>query len=208
MRINKIRAMIDAAIEDEERSGRLAGTVRTVARNNGGNPTKKQVKEIVGFVRQYVEQVPHYLGQSVGEARKIGLGNQMNQMASQLEDYWFETDDLIPDHLGLMGLMDDAYATLLLLQSLSEYCQATVGRALVAGDLTPANQMIRLLIGEPAASNLDQRVGATLGQALMPQLASQLAVGGFWLGGASERDWGGVSLDEYVDIQLGAMGVV
>ena len=102
MRINKIRAMIDAAIEDEERSGRLAGTVRTVARNNGGNPTRKQVEEIVGFVRQYVEQVPHYLGQSVGEARKIGLGNQMNQMASQLEDYWFETDDLIPDHLGLM----------------------------------------------------------------------------------------------------------
>lgn len=208
MSTKQIKSMIQDAIKDEKRTGRLASTIRTVARNNGANPTKQQIEGVVNFVKEYTQHVPYYLEQGIVAARQVGLVHEMNQMMSELEVYWLEEEDLIPDHLGLIGIMDDAYASLLLLQSLSDYCKGTTGRPLLAQDLTLGNQLIRQLIGEPAASILDQRVGVTLGQAMMNQLATQFATSELMVGSGPDPYWGGVSLDEYVDIQMGALGVI
>jgi uncharacterized membrane protein YkvA (DUF1232 family) len=208
MRRNQIKSKIQRSIKDEERSSRLASTIRAVARNNSANPTKAEVQDVVDFVKQYVQHVPYYLEQGLAAARQIGLADEMNRMASELEAYWFQEEDLIPDRLGLLGIMDDAYASLLLLQSLSDYCKATIGRPLLAHDLTSANRFIRQLIGEPTASILDQRVGITLGQAMMNQLVSRFAMSGLTVGGGPDPTWGGVTLDEYVDIQMGSLGIV
>lgn len=209
MQTDQIRSIIERAIEDEERSGRLKGAIRTVARANGANPSKKEVRGIAEFVRQYADIVPHYLEQAASQARNTGLSAQVNQLIAQLEAYWLEENDLIPDHLGLMGVMDDAYASLSLLQALSDYSQSASGRRLVADELKPANQMIRTLLGEPAASILDQQVGTALASAVMPQLINQLAANQFMFGPSSVSNWGGCSsMDEYVGIQLGAMGVI
>ena len=213
MMIQEIRTIIQAALEDEQRSGRLRGAVRTVARANGANPTKREVAGIVGCVREYVELVPLYMEQARAAARNTGISAQVDQLISQLELYWLEENDVIPDHLGLMGVMDDAYASLTLLQALSEYSRSSAGRPLIADDLTPANQMIRVLLGEPAATILDQQVGNALASALMPQLLNQLAAGQFMLGPTPGSHWGGSSwegttLDDYVNTQLGAMGVI
>jgi hypothetical protein len=94
----------------------------------------------------------------------------MGQMLQELESYWFETNDLVPDHLGLLGLIDDAYATLFLLQGPSDYCQATFGRPLLVQNMTSANQAIRGLIGEPVVSILDQHVGITMANAMMHRM--------------------------------------
>ncbi len=39
----------------------------------------------------------------------------MSFMLSELEAYWFMQMDLMPDYLGLAGIMDDAYASLYML---------------------------------------------------------------------------------------------
>lgn len=208
MSTKQIKSIIEHAIKDEKRAGRLASTIRTAARNNGANPTKQQIQGVVNFVKEYAQHVPYYLEQGIAAARQVELADEMNQMMSELEAYWLEEEDLIPDHLGLLGIMDDAYASLLLLQSLSDYCKATIGRPLLDQDLTSANRLIRQLIGEPTTSILDQRVGITLGLAMMNQLASQFATSGLMVGSGPDPHWGGVSLDEYVDIQMGALGVV
>jgi hypothetical protein len=203
----QIRSMIDRAVADEERTGRLASTIRTAARNRGANLTPQQIQQTVGFVKAYAQHVPHYLEQGIASARQVGLGGQMNQMVSELQAYWLLESDLVPDHLGLLGIMDDAYASLHLLQSLSDYCKAATGRPLLGQDLTGANQQIRQLIGEPTASILDQRVGLTIGQALMNQLAVQFANSGLLFGGGPAPSYDGYTLDQYVDIQLGSRGV-
>ena len=209
MKIDQIKKMIQSAVEDENRTGRLAETLQTIATQNGRNPTEQEIRSAVDFVREYVQHVPYHLEQATAAAQRVGLGAEMSQMVGQLEMYWFEDDDLIPDHLGLIGLMDDAYASLVLLQSISDYCQASVGRPLIEQDFTQANQAIHGLIGEPTASHLDQRVGITIGEAMMQRvLARVAAAGAFSFGGGPDPIWGNASVEEIANVRLGAMGVV
>lgn len=205
MRIEQIRDMIEKAVDDEAQTGRLAKVLRQVATRNGANPTQQEIGNAVNFVREYVEHVPYYVLQGMGAARRAGLGVEMEEMVSALESYWFESDDFIPDHLGMMGLMDDAYASLVLLQAISDYCRATLGQPLLEQNLTQANRAIREMIGEPAASNLDQRVGITIGQGMMQRMFLQFAAsGGFSFGGGPDPVWGN-SIDQVVDARLSAM---
>jgi hypothetical protein len=209
MDIHRINGMIAKALEDEERTGRLAGVCRQIATQNGVRPSDQDIAQIVDFVKGYVAHVPIYLTQGLSAAEKVGLGVEMNQMASALEEYWVESHDLMPDHQGLVGIMDDAYASLVLFDAVSEYCRATLGRPIIEHDIKMANQSMRGLIGEPIASELDQRVGMTIGQAMMQRILQQVAAGGgFSFGGGVDPVWGGASMDEVVTARLGAMGVV
>ena len=172
------------------------------------NPSEQEIQGAVSFAREYVEHVPYYLEQGDSAAKQLGLAAEMGQMLRELEAYWFEANDIIPDHLGLMGLTDDAYASILLLQSLSDYCQATLGRPLLQQNLTQANQAMRQVIGEQAASLLEQSVGITVANAMMQRVISQVAGAGFAFGTGPDPIWGNASIDEIVDTRLGAMGVV
>lgn len=149
------------------------------------------------------------LEQGMAAATQLGLQTEMNQMAAELEAYWFEPDDIIPDHFGLFGLMDDAYASLLMLQSLSDYCRATIGRPLVSQDRANVNQSVRQIIGEPAGSMLDQRVGITVANAIMQRMVSQVVGAGFAFGygGGPDPIWRNASIEEIANTRLGAMGV-
>jgi hypothetical protein len=200
--------MIEEAVTDEVKTGRLAEAIRNMARQNGANPSEQEVQGAVSFVREYVEHVPYYMEQGANAAAQLGLGAEMGQMLGELETYWFEANDVIPDHLGLMGLTDDAYASLVVLQSLSDYCQATLGRPLLQQNFTQANQVIRGLIGEPGASILEQRVGVTVANAMMQRVIGQVVGAGFAFGAGPDPMWGNASMDDIVNARLGAMGVV
>lgn len=112
---------------------------------------------------EYAQQVPRVLEQGIAAARQLAFDHEMNQITSELEAYWMIEEDLLPDHLGLVRIMDDAYASMHLLQSLAEYCKNKVGQSFLTQDLILANYFIRQLIGEPAASILEQRVELTIG---------------------------------------------
>ena len=170
MRTKKIRKMIKEAVTDEAKTGRLAEAIRNMAGRNGVNPSEQEVQGAVSFVREYIEHVPYYMEQGANAAAQLGLSAEMSQMLGEIETYWFEAMDVIPDHLGMMGLMDDAYASLNVLQSLSDYCQATHGRPLLQQNFTQVNQVIHGLIGEPGASTLQQRVGVSLCRACLRDL--------------------------------------
>lgn len=208
MRTKEITRMIQDAVADEERTGRLGKFVEEAARQRGSKPTKDAVRGVVAFVREYAEHVPLFMEQAASAAQQLGLASEMGQMLQELESYWFEDNDLIPDHLGLVGLADDAYATLFLLQALSDYCQTTFGRPLLPLNLTAANQGMRGFIGDPAVSILEQRVGVTLANAMMHRLLGQISAGGFAFPSAPDPIWGNASIDEIVNARLGAMGIV
>lgn len=179
MRTGEIKKKIQDAVEDEQRNGRLRKVFEEQARQRGMAPTQEDLQKAVGFVQGYIEFVPLFLEQGAGAAQQLGLGAEMGQMLQELEQYWFEENDLMPDRLGLLGLMDDAYASLLLLQSLSDYCQATFGRPLLQENITVTNQGMRALIGEPLVSMLEQKVGVTVANAMMQRIMSQVATAGF-----------------------------
>jgi uncharacterized membrane protein YkvA (DUF1232 family) len=207
MNTAKIRKMIEAGAKDEAKTGRFADLVRKVS----PQATEEQVRNTVTFVREYAQHVPLYMEQATAAAAQAGLAGEMQQMTAALQSYWDDPNDLIPDRLGLVGLMDDAYASMFLLQAVSDYCRTTFGRPLLEQDLKPANQLMRNLIGEPVAPNLEARVGITIGQAMMQRMLQQLAAGAFSFGfGRNVPDpiWGNASIDDIVKARMGAMGIV
>ncbi|MCS6303495.1 MAG: hypothetical protein H8K07_07505 [Nitrospira sp.] len=208
MRTKKISKMIRDAVADEEHSERLSKLIEEISRQRGAKPTKEGVQGVVNFVREYAEHVPLFLEQASSAAQQMGLAAEMGQMLQELERYWFEANDLLPDHLGLLGITDDAYATLLLLQNLSDYCHSTFGRPLLQQNLTAANQSIRGLIGDPVVSIIEQRVSITMANAMIQRIVGQITSGGFSLPTRPDPIWGNASIDEIVNTRLGAMGVV
>lgn len=208
MRTGEIARLIREAVAEEQHSRRLSSIVEQLARQRGVTVTSEGVQGVVTFVREYVEHVPVLLDQAAAAARQMGLGAEVAQMIQELERYWFETNDLIPDHLGLVGLMDDAYASLYLLQALSDHCQMNFGRPLLQQSFTPANQGMRGLIGDPVVSILEQRVGVTIANAMMHRVLSQMIGAGFVFGAAPDPIWGNASIEEIANTRLGAMGVV
>ena len=78
------------------------------------------------------------------------------------EDYFLAPDDIIPDHYGLVGLLDDAYLTHRLMEAISDRYKSQAGKSLLPIDAHETNTFIRRLIGEPFVSILDEHVATTL----------------------------------------------
>jgi len=209
MNTNKIRRMIKEAIATEESSGILSDAVHTFVRMNGRTLTAKQRKEVVKMVEDYVVHVPALIDAIITAADKYGIYNQIQPMLKAAEDYFLAPIDIIPDHLGLLGLLDDAYLAHSLVQSLSDSYKKQTGRTLIPIDMNRVNALMRNLIGEPHASMLDVAVANVLSKPSIQQsLLSLLHTGaGFNMAGP-DPIWGNASMDEIVNTQLGAMGVV
>ena len=208
MRTEQIRTMIANGVRDEQQTGRLAETLRNFAKTNGANLTEKEIEGVAESIRDYIEHVPFYLEQAMTAAGQAGLAVEMGELINQLESYWFEPNDMLPDRLGLLGLVDDAYASLFLLQSISDHCQTAFGRPLLEINLTGINQIIHNLIGEPLASQLDQRVAVTIQQVMAQRFLTQFSKHQpFSFGGTPDPIWGNASIDEIVRVRLGAMGI-
>ena len=79
-----------------------------------------------------------------------------------IEEFFLKEDDIIPDHFGLAGLLDDAYLAHTLLEAISDKYKAHSGHALLPKEAHETNTFIRRLIGEPFVSMLDKHVANTL----------------------------------------------
>jgi len=211
MNIQTIRKMINKAIKHEDRTDDLANLAKEVARQNGRRMTMDEARGISAFVKGYVNMVPVLLEEGLNASGRFGIGNEMQQMMHEVEYYWILEQDLIPDNLGLQGITDDAYASLFLLQSLSDYCKSMHGQALLSSDLTGMNSVIRNLLGESIAAALEQKVAMTIGQNMAGQIFNQtyqnIFSSGFSFGNYVNAYNSQREIEQQVDVQLGAMGI-
>ena len=116
----------------------------------------------VRFICGYIEQVPYMMKVAWTAATNVGLEEQMRRILQMVESYWIEGDDVIPDDLGVIGLLDDAYCSLTSLQAVSDHYQLQTGKHLFPNDLNAANRAMRKIIGEPYAAELDRIVIRTM----------------------------------------------
>jgi uncharacterized membrane protein YkvA (DUF1232 family) len=116
------------------------------------------------FVLGYIKQVPYMMRVAWTAASNVGLEAEMEQILEMVQSYWLEGDDVIPDGLGVIGLLDDAYCSLSSLQTVSDHYQLQTGKYLFPNDLSSANRTMRKIIGEPYATDLDRIVITTMQQ--------------------------------------------
>jgi uncharacterized membrane protein YkvA (DUF1232 family) len=165
MDTSQIEDMITSQCGDSQAGTELQDLLAVIAEQSGVAPSGRELEDGARFVRNYIEQVPYMLKVAWTAACNVGLENEVGDILEMVQSYWLQGHDVIPDHLGIIGLLDDAYCSLTSLQTVSDYYQLQTGKHLFPEDLTAANQAMRKIIGEPYGTELDQVVSRSLEQA-------------------------------------------
>jgi uncharacterized membrane protein YkvA (DUF1232 family) len=211
MALEAVEGMIADALADEQRTGRLANALRERAAAQGRAAGEEELNGAVGFVNEYVEHVPAYLRDGLEVARMVGREAEMAEVIREATEYWLTESDIIPDRLGLLGILDDAYCSLTLMQAVSDRHEEESGRALFSRNLKAANASMRNLIGEPAASQIDMYVGTRLSADPMTQMVRALTAMSAHRGAfpipKRDRIWGDRPTEEIVQARLGSLGL-
>jgi uncharacterized membrane protein YkvA (DUF1232 family) len=153
-----IETMITELCAGSDTEPELHDLLAAVAGQHGVEPLPEDLARGARFVLGYIEQVPYMMKIAWTAAVNVGLENEMRRILEMVESYWVEGDDVIPDDLGAIGLLDDAYCSLTSLQAVSDHYQLQTGKHLFPDDLSAANRAMRRIIGEPYASELDRMV--------------------------------------------------
>ncbi len=162
MRTFHVSQMIGNALAHDGYTGSLAQALAQRAALHGQWPDPAQIGQQVMFVRNYVQRVPQLLDQTRAAAQQAGWGEAIAPLLDAAEEYWLAPLDVIPDHLGLVGVTDDAYLSLSLLQAMSDRHREATGHPLLPFDLHEENAAIGVLIGEPHLSQLNSIVAASV----------------------------------------------
>src|SRR5207244_371999 len=97
----------------------------------GRQPTLAELDAAVAFTVDYIRHVPLLMLAMLGAAEKLGAQSNILPLLDACEQYWFESNDVIPDHHGLVGLMDDGYYVLCVVQAIAERYREANGRPLM-----------------------------------------------------------------------------
>lgn len=167
--------MIREICSDAHAARDLHDLLAVIAVRNGVEPDESELERGTRFVIGYIEQVPYMLQVAVTAAANVGLEGPMTQVVDMVRSYWAQDEDIIPDHLGIIGLLDDAYCSLVSLQTVSDHYQLQTGKYMFPDDLTTANKVMRKIIGDPYVSELDRIVSTTVEEAGVMQAVKAMA---------------------------------
>ena len=162
MQIEQIWAQIEEAKCIEQRTGSLRRAVVNLAKLNNVNITDTDVGKIAGLVTEYIEHAPALMMVIEEAAARNGVLADVQPILSATENYFLMPDDIIPDHYGLVGLLDDAYLTHSLMEAISDQYKLQSGRSLLPVETHALNAFSKRLIGVPFVNILDEHVSATI----------------------------------------------
>jgi hypothetical protein len=158
MRTNEMRQIIRDAETEERQTGRLADAVRRRTREVGNVADDPQITDLAEWLTSYIRSAPDLFDEIRQAARAAGISTAVDPLLKEAERYFFISNDVLPDHLGLLGLVDDAYLGLRLVQLASEHAAESTGRPLIGIDLRFPNSVVRSMLGEAAAVKLDAEI--------------------------------------------------
>lgn len=162
MQIEQIWAQIEEGKHIERRTGSLRRAVVNLAKLNKAYVTDTDVEKIAGFVTEYIEHAPALMMVIEEAAARNRLLDDVQPILNATENYFLAPDDIIPDHYGLVGLLDDAYLTHSLMEAISDRYKLQSGRSLLPVEAHALNAFSKRLIGVPFVNILDEHVSATM----------------------------------------------
>jgi len=175
MNTAKIQNIITNQFADPKSALDLQKLLKVVAERHNAKPNAMDLAHGSSFIYNYLEQVPYLLTVAWTSAKNVGLETEVKSILKMVESYWIEDNDVIPDSLGIFGLLDDAYCSLSSMQTLSDLYRMQSGKHLFPDDLTEANKVMRKIIGDPYTTELDELVDKAISDARVEDAVKWLA---------------------------------
>jgi len=175
METAQIQKIITDQFADTQSAVDLRRLLIKVAKSQGISPDNVDLAHGSSFIYNYLEQVPYLLTVAWTSARNVGLETEIKSILEMVESYWIEDDDVIPDSIGIFGLLDDAYCSLSSMQALSDLYRMQSGKFLFPDDLTSANKIMRKIIGEPYTTELDTIVSKAVADSRVNEAVKSLS---------------------------------
>jgi hypothetical protein len=174
MNIAPIRRMITDRQRQQSTDVRLRQRIVEMAQLQGVALNETAVEELVTLLDSYVRQAPEILEACAVAAANAGIGSVLAPLFETAAGYYLHHEDLIPDHEGLYGLLDDTYLCIGLLLATSAIYQQQTGVPLLGLEAGGAHSILRAVIGEATTQILDQVImsGLHQTQAQIQQLLS------------------------------------
>ena len=110
------------------------------------------------FVAAYIEEVPDLLDAANEVAREAGIESQIKPVLKIAEQYFLQPPAIRAGHVGLDGLLDEAYLAHRFVEEVNDLYIKHLGQPLIPLDMTVANLIAHQLIGETFANQLDEVV--------------------------------------------------
>jgi len=136
--------------------------------------TPESRQQIRALVENYVRSSVWMLEEVDTVTVQLGIAPVATPLLHIAAGYFLNHQDLIPDHQGLMGLVDDAYLAVRFMASLSALYAAETGVGLIDVSLDNSSPIIRSLIESTIAGQLDRMIEQGLSQALQSANLAQL----------------------------------
>jgi hypothetical protein len=146
-----LRKKIEKAFQKEEKSKKLQNFLKKYLKD-------PEVETTGNFIKGYIRQVPDILDIVYSAASSARILNLIQPVFNTVFTYWDETYDVIPDNEGLIGLTDDAYLSLSLMQKIADTKIPGSKNKLIKINLENENKKMRILFGEKVAGILDKIV--------------------------------------------------
>ena len=175
METAQIQKIITDQFADSRAAADLHELLAAVAERQGVRPGQMELARGASFIYNYIEQVPYMLTVAWTSARTVGMETEIRSILEMVKSYWIEDDDVIPDSIGIVGLLDDAYCSLSSMQTISDLYRMQTGKFLFPDDLTAVNKIMRKIIGEPFIAELDEIVSKAVTDARVKEAVKLLA---------------------------------
>jgi len=175
MLADSIRAQIQNAWNEEQRRDTFAALIRSQlarraeASGESSSPQDREqaAQSILESWRVQLEQVPEFIDALAETAADAHVASVVTPILEAVQEYFLDPDDVVPDSHGILGLLDDMYIALSLLQAVSEQYREFTGHALLDVDLTPSIEAVRPLFQGKRIAALDARIQAALSRPTM-----------------------------------------
>jgi hypothetical protein len=208
MKTKQISNQINREIENDKKSHKLAALINDHIHNSGVKPDKDAVEKAVNFFYTYLMFVPVTSDQTVAAAKKANILHLVQPLLEIVEDYFVNPNDLIPDRLGVFGLLDDAYYSLKMMQTISEEYARQTGVPLISFSLAPFNNEVRGVLGDNIAQMIEMAIISAFQTQTVQNPFMQLINQYNSTMYINDPMYGTCSVSDVANARLGAMGVV
>lgn len=210
MNTHDIRNTIASKLEEESRTNNYLNLIRS-------RVDETQVQTIFDFTVNYLHNSANLMDQVYSAAASANCLGVFQPIFDACFGYWSNEYDFIPDNLGIAGISDDAYLTMVLMHKVANANIPSTNQVLMPGvnrDIEEQNQFMALLLGTQIAGQLDAVALQTFQSIYIQDSLNQIfnaALGGTLFGGASLGAMHNMleqnRIDEQVNVQMGAMGI-